>query len=56
MSKYAHRMKAMEGPANIIKGLFSSMNNSDLISFGGGAIAKECLPVDKIREITNDII
>lgn len=32
------------------------MNDPDVISFGGGAIAKECLPVDKIREITADIM
>jgi len=56
MSKYARRMKTMEEPANIIKGLFGSMNDPDVISFGGGAIAKECLPVDKVREITSDIM
>ncbi|HCX61771.1 MAG TPA: PLP-dependent aminotransferase family protein [Clostridiales bacterium] len=56
MSNYAKRMKTMEKQANIIKSLFSSMNDPDVISFGGGAIAKECLPVDKIREITDDIM
>lgn len=56
MSNYAKRMKTMEKQANIIKGLFSAMNDPDVISFGGGAIAKECLPVDKIREITEDIM
>lgn len=56
MAKYAGRMKTMENAANIIKGLFGTMNDPDVISFGGGAIAKECLPVDKIREITADIM
>lgn len=56
MSNYARRMKTMEKQANIIRGLFSSMNDPDVISFGGGAIARECLPVDKIREITEDIM
>lgn len=56
MSKYAKRMKTMEEPANIIKGLFSSMNDPDVTSFGGGAIAKECLPVDIVREIVSDIM
>lgn len=56
MSKFAQRMTTMENTANIIKNLFGAMNNPDLISFGGGAIAKECLPVEKIREITNDIM
>jgi len=54
MSEYARRMKTMEESANIIKGLFGTMNDPGMISFGGGAIAKECLPVDKIREIVND--
>ena len=56
MSKYARRMKTMEKPANIIKSLFGSMNDPNVISFGGGAVAKECLPVDKIREITSDVM
>ena len=56
MSNYAKRMKTMEKQANIIKSLFNSMNDPDIISFGGGAIARECLPVDKIREITEDIM
>jgi len=46
----------MEESANIIKGLFGTMNDPGMISFGGGAIAKEYLPVDKIREIVNDIM
>ncbi len=32
------------------------MNDPEVISFGGGAIAKECLPVETIREITCDIM
>lgn len=56
MSNYARRMKTMEKQAHIIKNLFSSMNDPDEISFGGGAIARECLPVDIIREITNDVM
>lgn len=56
MSNYAKRMKTMEKQANIIKSLFNSMNDPNVISFGGGAIAKECLPVDIIREITDDIM
>ncbi|HBV68427.1 MAG TPA: PLP-dependent aminotransferase family protein [Clostridiales bacterium] len=56
MSEYARRMNTMEESPNIIKGLFGTMNDPGMISFGGGAIAKECLPVDKIREIVNDIM
>jgi 2-aminoadipate transaminase len=56
MVKFAKRMSAMKKSASIIRGLFGAMNDPDLISFGGGAIAKESLPVDILREITNDIM
>jgi 2-aminoadipate transaminase len=49
-------MKTMEKSANIIKGLFGAMNDPGLISFGGGAPAREALPVDRVREIASDII
>jgi 2-aminoadipate transaminase len=54
--KYARRMKNMESTANIIKGLFGAMSNPDIISFGGGAVAKEALPVEQIRKITYDLL
>lgn len=56
MAVFAQRMKAMEGTAAIIRGLFGSMNDPGVISFGGGAPAKEALPVDLVREIANDVI
>lgn len=56
MPKFAQRMTDMEDAAQIIKNLFGSMNNPNLISFTGGVISKECLPVDKIREIVNDVM
>lgn len=56
MSKFAQRMTTMEKSANIIRNLFGAMNDPDIISFGGGAPAKEALPVDIVREITNDIM
>jgi 2-aminoadipate transaminase len=49
-------MKTMEKSAEIIKGLFGAMNDPNLISFGGGAPAREALPVDIVREIAHDII
>jgi 2-aminoadipate transaminase len=49
-------MKTMEKSANIIKGLFGAMNDPGLISFGGGAPAREALPVDTVREIAQDVI
>jgi 2-aminoadipate transaminase len=56
MPKFAKRMATMEKSANIIKGLFGAMGDPEIISFGGGAIARECLPVDKIKEIVDDIM
>jgi 2-aminoadipate transaminase len=56
MVKFAERMTTMEKSASIIRKLFGAMNDPNLISFGGGAIAKESLPVDIIREIADDIM
>lgn len=56
MSKFAKRISNMESSAAVVKRLFGAMNDPEIISFGGGAPAKEALPVDIIREITNDIM
>jgi len=49
-------MTTMEKSAAMIRNLFSAMNDPEIISFGGGAPAKEAFPIDTIREITNDIM
>nr|HPI99025.1 hypothetical protein [Synergistales bacterium] len=56
MSKFAERMKTMEKSARIIRNLFGAMNDPNMISFSGGAPAKEALPIDIVREITNDVM
>lgn len=56
MSKFAKRIESMGNSAAVVKRLFGAMNDPEIISFGGGAPAKEALPVDIIREITNDIM
>jgi len=56
MSKYARRMAVMAESADVVKGLFSTLNDPELISLGIGAPAKEALPVDILREISNDIL
>ena len=56
MPNFAERMKAMEKSAGIIRNLFGAMNDPSLISFGGGAPAKEALPIDIVREISNDVM
>jgi 2-aminoadipate transaminase len=49
-------MKTMERSAAIIRSLFGTMGDPGVISFGGGAPAREALPVDLVREIANDVI
>ena len=56
MTQFAERMKTMEKSAKIIRKLFGSMNDPNMISFSGGAPAKEALPVDLVREIVGDVI
>lgn len=56
MSKFAQRVITMESTAGVIRNLFSAMGDPELISFGGGAPAKEALPIDIVREITNDVM
>ena len=56
MSNFAQRMVTMEKSAKIIRNLFGAMNDPGIISFGGGAPAKEALPIDIVREITNEVM
>ena len=56
MTSFAQRMKTMEKSAAVIRGLFGAMNDPGIISFGGGAPAREALPVDIVREITNEVM
>lgn len=56
MPGFAKRMKTMEKSATIIRNLFGAMNDPNLISFGGGAPAREALPIDIVREIANDVL
>ncbi len=56
MAGFSKRMKAIEKTAGIIRGLFGTMNDPGVISFGGGAPAREALPVDIVRQIANEVI
>lgn len=56
MPKFAQRMTTMEKSASVIRNLFGAMSDPDIISFGGGAPAREALPIDIVREITNDVM
>ncbi len=56
MPEFAGRMAQMAKSAAIIRNLFGAMNDPGIISFGGGAPAKEALPVELVREIVNDVM
>jgi len=56
MTKYAKRMDKMEETAAIIRDIFGGAGNPEITSLGIGAIAKECLPIYQVREITNEIM
>lgn len=56
MVKFAQRMTTMEKSATVIRNLFGAMNDPEIISFGGGAPAKEALPIDIVREISNEVL
>ena len=47
MAAFAQRMKTMEGTAAIIRGLFGTMNDPGVISFGGGAPARRQQTADE---------
>ena len=56
MIQYAKRMGAMAYTANVVSNLFGAMTNPNIISFGGGAPAKEALPIDILRQLTDEFI
>lgn len=56
MIPYARRIDAMAETAAIVGGLFGAMTDPNMISFGGGAPAKEALPVEIVRELSQELL
>jgi len=56
MAKFAERMAYMQETSDVIRYLFESMTDPDTISFGGGAPAKEALPVEIVHEIASQVL
>ena len=56
MIPFAKRLDAMAETAAIVSGLFGAMTDPSIISFGGGAPAKEALPVDIVRQISQEVL
>ncbi len=56
MPKFANRMSYMQSSADVIRYLFEAMTDPDVISFGGGAPAREALPVELVHEIALEVL
>ncbi len=56
MAKFAGRVAYMQATSDVIRYLFESMTDPDTISFGGGAPAREALPVEIVHDIANDVL
>ena len=56
MPKFAKRMAYMHSSADVIRYLFEAMTDPDTISFGGGAPAREALPVEAIHDIALEVL
>jgi 2-aminoadipate transaminase len=56
MAKFAQRMAYMQATSDVIRYLFESMTDPDTISFGGGAPAREALPVEIINDIASQVL
>lgn len=56
MAKFAKRIDYMQATADVVRYLFESMTDPETISFGGGAPAREALPVEIVHEIANEVL
>ncbi len=56
MAKFAERMAYMQETSDVIRYLFESMTDPETISFGGGAPAKEALPVETVHKIASQVL
>lgn len=56
MAKFAERMAYMQATSDVMRYLFESMTDPGTISFGGGAPAREALPVESVHEIASRIL
>jgi len=56
MVQYAKRRKSMEYTIDSMHKIMESLTNKELISFGGGAPAKEAYPLEQIRDVTQSVL
>ena len=56
MAQFAQRIAYMQTTSDVMRYLFESMTDPDTISFGGGAPAKEALPVETVHDIACQVL
>lgn len=56
MAKFAKRIDYMQATADVVRYLFESMTDPGTISFGGGAPAREALPVEIVHDIADEVL
>ena len=56
MAKFAERIAYMQRTSDVMRYLFESMTDPDTISFGGGAPAKEALPVEIVHDLADQVL
>ncbi len=56
MAEFAKRIAYMQSSADVIRQLFESMTDPETISFGGGAPAREALPVEIVHDIAAEVL
>ena len=54
--RYADRVQYMHDTAIYMRGLFDNMTDPNMKSFGGGAPAKEVLPMDYISKFASEVL
>lgn len=56
MTKFASRVAYMQAAADVTRYLFEAMTDPETISFGGGAPAREALPVEIVHDIAAEVL
>lgn len=56
MAQFAQRIEYMQETSDVMRYLFESMTDPETISFGGGAPAKEALPVEAVHKIASQVL
>lgn len=52
--KFSERFQGLE--ANAIRAIFKLLQSPDIISFAGGMPASECLPIETVKKLANDLL